>query len=68
VAEGMANINELIDWVLIPVVLVVKGVFKGIAFAIRPIVRIFQHEEKIAPPADQVSFDCDQEKKPTDNS
>ncbi len=68
VAEGMANINELIDWFLIPVVLVVKGVFKGIAFVIRPIVRIFQHEEKIAPQADQVSFDCDQEKKPTDNS
>lgn len=67
-AEGMANINELLDWVLIPVVLVVKGVFKGIAFTIRPIIRIFHHEEKITPQDDHVAFDCDKEKKATDNS
>ncbi len=63
VAKGMANINELLDWALIPVVLVVKGVFKGIAFIIRPVIRIFHHEEKIMSPNDQVSFDCHKENK-----
>jgi hypothetical protein len=41
VAEGMANMNELLDWVLIPVVLVVKGFIRGMAFVIRPIVSLF---------------------------
>jgi len=63
VAEGMANINELLDWILTPVVLVVKGLFKGIAFIIRPVIHIFHHEEKIIPPNDQITFDCDKEKK-----
>jgi len=63
VAEGMANINELLDWILIPVVLVVKGLFKGIVFIIRPVIHIFHHEEKIMPPNDQITFDCDKEKK-----
>jgi tellurite resistance protein TerC len=63
VAEGMANINELLDWILTPVVLVVKGLFKGIAFIIRPVIHIFHHEEKIIPPNDKITFDCDKEKK-----
>jgi YkoY family integral membrane protein len=63
VAEGMANINELLDWILTPVVLVVKGLFKGVAFIIRPVIHIFYHEEKIMPPNDQITFDCDKEKK-----
>jgi len=68
VAEGMANINELLDWLLIPVVFVVKGVFKGVAFIIQPVIRIFRHEEKIMPPDDRIAFDCSEEKKGTDNS
>ncbi|MGZ3559998.1 MAG: hypothetical protein ACXU97_12890, partial [Thermodesulfobacteriota bacterium] len=67
VAEGMANINELLDWALIPVVLVVKGVFKGIFFTIRPVIRLFYHEEKIAPPNDQIAIDCDKKEKTMDN-
>ncbi len=63
VGKGMANINELLDWALIPVVLVVKGLFKGIALIIRPVIRIFHHEEKIAPANDQIAFDCEEEKK-----
>ncbi len=63
VAEGMANINKLLDWILIPVVLVVKGLFKGIALIIRPVIRIFHHEEKIMSPNDQVTFDCNKENK-----
>jgi tellurite resistance protein TerC len=66
VAEGMADINELIDWVLVPVVIVVKTFFRGITFVIRPIISLFHHEEKIISQKDQVAFDCDKEKKTTD--
>jgi tellurite resistance protein TerC len=41
VAKGMANINQLFDWVLAPVVFVVKTFFKSIAFVIRPIINFF---------------------------
>ena len=63
VAEGMANINEVLDWALIPVALVVKGLLRGIVYIIRSIIRIFHHEEKIMPPNDQITFDCDKENK-----
>jgi tellurite resistance protein TerC len=42
VATGMAHINELLDWVLTPVVLIVKTFFRGIAFVIRPIINFFR--------------------------
>ncbi len=41
VAKGMAGINQLLNWVLAPVVLVVKIFFRGIAFVIRPIIHFF---------------------------
>jgi len=64
VAEGMADINELIDWVLVPVVLVMKIFLRSIVFVIRPIVSLFHHEEKIISEKDQVALesDCDKEK------
>jgi tellurite resistance protein TerC len=42
VAKGMALINTLVDWVLTPVVLIVKTFFRGIAFVIRPIINFFR--------------------------
>ncbi len=65
VAEGMANINELIDWVLIPIVLVVKIFFKGITFVIRPIISLFRYEEKIISQKDPGASDRNKEKKRT---
>jgi len=64
VAEGMADINELIDWVLVPIVLVVKMLVRSIGFVIRPIISLFHHEEKSVSQKDQVAFDsdCDKEK------
>jgi tellurite resistance protein TerC len=59
VAKGMANINQLLDWVLAPVVLVVKIFIRSIAFIIRPIINFFRHEEKIISQKDQVAFDSD---------
>jgi tellurite resistance protein TerC len=62
-AEGMANINELFDWVLVPVVLVVKILFKGIFFVLRPIINLFNPQSVIVSQEDQVTFDKDRHKK-----
>ncbi len=66
VGEGMANINELIDWALVPVILVIKTFFKGVAFGIHPIIALFQHKPEIVSQKDRVAFDRDcKEKKET---
>jgi tellurite resistance protein TerC len=62
-AEGMANINELFDWVLVPVVLVVKILFKGIFFVLRPIINLFNPQSVIVSQEDQVTFDKERHKK-----
>jgi len=65
VGEGMADINELVDWALVPVILVIKIFFKGIAFVVRPVITLFYHEPEIGSQKDQMVFDvdCDKEKK-----
>ena len=65
VGEGMANINELIDWALVPVILVIKTFFKGIVFVIRSIASLFYHKSEMVSQKDQKTFevDCDKEKK-----
>ena len=47
VAKGMANINELLDWLLAPVVLVVKTSFKAIFFVLRPIISLLKPQAVI---------------------
>jgi tellurite resistance protein TerC len=44
IAEGMANINELFDWALVPVVLVVKTFFKAFASLIHLAIVLFQRQ------------------------
>jgi tellurite resistance protein TerC len=65
VAEGMADFNELFDWALVPVILVIKTFFRGIAFVIRPLITLFYHRSEIVSQKDQMVFDvdCDKEKK-----
>jgi tellurite resistance protein TerC len=41
VAEGMANVNELLDWLLKPVGLILKVLFRAIGFVLRPIINFF---------------------------
>lgn len=41
VAEGMANVNELLDWLLKPVVLILKVLFRAFGFVFRPIINFF---------------------------
>jgi tellurite resistance protein TerC len=62
-AEGMANINELLDWILVPVVLVVKILFKGIFFILHPIINLFNPQSVIVSQEDQATFDKDRHKK-----
>lgn len=40
-AEGMANVNELLDWLLKPVGLILKILFRAIRFVFRPIINFF---------------------------
>jgi len=63
VAEGMANINELLDWFLKPVVLVVKAFFKGIFFVLRPIVFLFNPRSVSISQKEQKTLDEDRHEK-----
>jgi tellurite resistance protein TerC len=64
-AERMANINEVVDWALVPVILVIKTFFKGVVFVMHPIVTLFYHKSEMISQKDQKVFDvdCDKEKK-----
>ena len=46
IAQGMANVNELIDWALVPVMLVFKTVFKVLFFILRPLGGLFPKREQ----------------------
>jgi tellurite resistance protein TerC len=64
VAEGMANINELLDWFLLPVVLVVKAFFKVIFFVLRPVISLFNPQGVSG--GDQEALNKDQDEKRKD--
>jgi len=59
--EGMANINEFISWALVPVVLLLKTFFKGIAFMIRPGIVFFQSRSLFVSQSGKVTFDGNKE-------
>jgi tellurite resistance protein TerC len=63
VGEGIANMDELFDWILVPVVLVVKILFKSIYFVLRPIINLFNPQSVIVPQENQVAFDKDRHEK-----
>jgi hypothetical protein len=63
VAEGMADINELFDWVLVPIVLAIKILFKGISFVLRPVINLFNPQSVIVSQENQVTFDKDRHEK-----
>ncbi len=63
VAEGMANIDELLDWFLKPVVLVVKAFFKGIFFVLHPVIYLFNPRSVSVSQEEQKTFDEDHHEK-----
>jgi len=61
--QGMADINELLDWALKPVWLVFKIFFRLIGFMFRPILLFAGHGLGNLSPRSQVAFPSDGEKK-----
>jgi tellurite resistance protein TerC len=57
VGEGMANVNELVDWALVPVTLLIKAVIGAIVFLIRPVIAFFQRRSLILSQSGKVTFD-----------
>ena len=62
VAEGMANINELVDWALVPVILLIKTFFGTIVSLIRPAMVLFQRQPLLESQSGKVTFDSDKKK------
>ncbi len=62
VGEGMADINELLDWALVPVTLVIKTFFKAIALFIRPATVFFKNRSSLASQSGKVTFEGNEEK------
>ncbi len=62
VGEGIANVSELIDWALVPMIFVIKTFFKGIVFAVRPIATLFYHPSETISQKDREAFDADSDK------
>jgi hypothetical protein len=62
--QGMANINELLDWILKPVWLVFKILFRIIGLILRPMISLFTHESEDIAQEGRVALgsDCDEEK------
>ena len=62
--QGMADLNELLDWVLKPVWLVFKILFRLIGLVLRPIIALLRLKSEIVSHEDRVVFDgdCDKEK------
>lgn len=59
IGEGMANVNELLDWVLVPVALVFKTFFRIIAFLLRPIFSFFLPNSGKEPHKNSTLFETD---------
>ena len=41
VGQGMGKVNELLDWILKPVGLLFKIIFRGIGFVLGPVINFF---------------------------
>ncbi len=57
VSEGMANVNELVDWALVPVILLMKVVFKATIFLIRPGIAFFRRRSLFLSESGKMTFD-----------
>ncbi len=60
IGQGMSNINEILDWVLVPVVVLLKLLFRAIYFLARPILS-YLHQRSSAISI-KGSGDCDNKK------
>ncbi len=58
VAQGMADVNELVDWALVPIGLAFKIVFKLLWLVLRPLSVLFPHKAATPEVAVAASGDC----------
>jgi hypothetical protein len=63
IAEGMANVNELIDWALVPIILPVKIFFKAVAFISRRAFALLRYQSFFASQPGELTFDRPKESK-----
>jgi tellurite resistance protein TerC len=68
IGEGMNNMNELLDWALKPIGLLIRILFKAIGFVLRPILAFLQRQPAILSQNGRVSIKNkrDKERKKTD--
>ena len=59
IGQAMAHINERLDWILKPIVFVVKLFFRAITMALRPIIRLLLPESAIGLQKDETTYDQD---------
>ncbi len=63
IAEGMANVNEIIDWALVPVILPIKIFFKAIALIIHRALALLRNQSLFASQQGKLTFDSPKERK-----
>jgi tellurite resistance protein TerC len=61
IAQGMANINELVDWALVPIILLAKILLKTIAFIIRWTTALFRRQPFLVSPSGKVTLKREKE-------
>ena len=59
IGQGMANANELLDWALTPVWLVLKLFFRAIFHIVRPIVSFLSPKSDVISPVSQFNMESD---------
>jgi len=52
----MANVNELLDWALVPVILLIKTSFRAIALVIHPAIVLFKHRSSFVSQSGELTF------------
>ncbi len=62
ISEGMANINELVNWALVPIILLVKTFLKTITFITRPAIALFQSHSSLGSQSGRVAFEREKER------
>jgi tellurite resistance protein TerC len=62
IAQGMANVNRLIDWALVPVGAILKVAFKLIWIVLRPIPELIPHEAAVPALPAAIPGDCGEDK------
>jgi tellurite resistance protein TerC len=53
IGEGMADVNELLDWALTPVMALIKFFFRALGFVLRPAFALFSRSSSVSLPSNE---------------